>query len=95
METKKEIGKGVFVNNETKRIGFFVGNFPKELAQEWDKDCKERYNDCRWLKIWSDHLVATTLTTNVILAEPEPEKEPEQEKKDDVQCIGQTKEDKK
>ena len=32
--------------------------FPIELWKEWEKDCKEKFSDCRWIKIWSDHVRA-------------------------------------
>ncbi|HHA19130.1 MAG TPA: hypothetical protein ENK70_05435 [Methylophaga sp.] len=32
------------------------GSFPFNLFQEWDKDCKENFGNCRWLKMWHDHV---------------------------------------
>jgi len=34
------------------------GDFPLHLFMEWDKDCKENYNDIRWVKMISDHRAA-------------------------------------
>ena len=79
MEEKKETVKGFYTNKETNTIGLFAGGFPLELAREWEKDCKERYNGSRWVKMWSDHLVAKTIATQVILAEPEPKPKQEDE----------------
>jgi hypothetical protein len=31
------------------------GAFPLSLWCEWDKDCKENFGDCRWMKMWHDH----------------------------------------
>ena len=40
------------------RVDFSISDFPGVLFSEWDKDCKEQYNDMRWLKMYCDHLVA-------------------------------------
>ena len=32
--------------------------FPEQLWKEWDADCKRKYGDCRWMKMWMDHLAA-------------------------------------
>lgn len=32
--------------------------FPLELWKEWDKDCQEQFSDCRWIKMWTDHIKA-------------------------------------
>ncbi len=32
------------------------GSFPFNLFQEWDKDCRENFGNCRWMKMWHDHL---------------------------------------
>ena len=39
-------------------MGFTVSAFPIELWKEWDSDCKAKYGDCRWIKIWNDHKTA-------------------------------------
>ena len=31
------------------------GSFPLNLFVEWDKDCKENFGNCRWMKMWHDH----------------------------------------
>jgi len=33
-------------------------SFPFQLFKEWEQDCKARFNDCRWMKMWHDHLMA-------------------------------------
>ena len=35
-----------------------ASGFPDKIWQEWDKSCKEDYGDCRWMKMWMDHLAA-------------------------------------
>ena len=35
-----------------------VSAFPSELWEMWNKECQEHYSDCRWIKMWSDHLRA-------------------------------------
>lgn len=32
-----------------------INKFPMSKWMEWEKDCKENYNDCRWFKMWSEH----------------------------------------
>jgi hypothetical protein len=32
--------------------------FPLNPWTAWDKDCEENYHGIRWLKMWSDHLIA-------------------------------------
>lgn len=77
MEEKKETVKGFYANKGANTIGLFAGGFPLELANEWEQDCKDRYNGCRWTKMWSDHLISKTIATQVVIAEPEQEKEEE------------------
>ena len=36
--------------------GFHISGFPIEFWDDWDADCKENYGDCRWIKIWNDHM---------------------------------------
>lgn len=33
-----------------------INRFPMSKWMEWEKDCKENYNDCRWFKMWSEHI---------------------------------------
>ena len=35
-----------------------VSGFPIPLWKEWDFECKRDFGDCRWMKIWHDHLRA-------------------------------------
>mgnify|MGYP001611072851 CR=1 FL=1 len=50
----EKVGVGTYVNS-VGDSGFFVGNFPKHLAQEWEGDCKLRYKGTRWMKAYTDH----------------------------------------
>ena len=34
---------------------FGVSAFPIKQWDEWDKDCKDNFGDCRWIKMWRDH----------------------------------------
>jgi len=36
-------------------IGVTASGFPFSLFKQWEKDCKERFNNLRWVKLWSDH----------------------------------------
>jgi len=29
-----------------------------KALDEWDKDCKANFGNCRWMKMWNDHLAA-------------------------------------
>ena len=50
------------MSNERKRpaesIAPVMAGFPLKLWEQWDRDCKENYGDCRWMKAWNDHLRA-------------------------------------
>lgn len=35
-----------------------VSGFPKDLWEIWNRSCKKKYQDIRWIKMWSDHLKA-------------------------------------
>jgi len=35
--------------------------FPFRLWKEYDKDCMEKFGNCRWMKMWHDHLAAKQL----------------------------------
>jgi len=37
-------------------VSFGVSAFPVSLFEEWDRDCKEKFGDCRWIKMWNDHI---------------------------------------
>ena len=55
------------VEKKSDTMGLVANGFPIELFEEWEVDCKKRFGDCRWLKIWSDHILNKTLSTNNIL----------------------------
>ena len=52
--TEEKKNKG----NQTMTVNVTSGSFPLNLFMEWDKDCKENFGNCRWMKMWHDHLVA-------------------------------------
>ena len=61
MEMKDLIDKktGVVItypDNKSPKVSVPVSSFPLNLWREWDADCKLNFNDCRWMKIWNDHL---------------------------------------
>ncbi len=39
-------------------VGFTVAGFPVEMWKDWENDCKRNFGDCRWIKMWNDHLRA-------------------------------------
>lgn len=89
MNEKVEIGKGKYINKNANIIGLFAGSFPRELALEWEEDCKKRYNGCRWIKMWSDHLVAKTVQEKqTFIIEKEPEPKEEKKESDEIPTIG-------
>jgi len=32
--------------------------FPDRIWREWEQSCKEEFGDCRWMKMWMNHLSA-------------------------------------
>lgn len=88
--------KGEFftrTEGEHQWVDFKVSNYPGNLWIEWENDCKENYNDMRWLKVLCDHLVAKEKTKDVnaiynevmqkILSDSQQEVEKEDEKKNE------------
>jgi len=37
--------------------------FPDKIWREWEQSCKEEFGDCRWMKMWMDHLSAKQNST--------------------------------
>jgi len=58
VEEEKETDKET-VPNVTMKVT--ASAFPMNLFREWDKDCKERFGDCRWMKMWNDHLASKSM----------------------------------
>jgi len=61
VELKPKIDKetGIIIRYDDKGrpyISIPVGSVPYEQGIEWLKDCEERFNGNRWLKIQHDHL---------------------------------------
>ena len=64
-ETEKETDKEL-VPNVTMKVT--ASAFPMSLFKEWDKDCKERFGDCRWMKMWNDHLASKSMEMYIDLS---------------------------
>jgi len=47
--------------------GLVASGFPYDLFQEWEADCKKNYGNCRWMKVWHDHLSAKSSNDLVAL----------------------------
>lgn len=46
---------------EQDSVSVTFGDFPINSWKEWDKDCKENFGDCRWMKAWNDHRASKQL----------------------------------
>lgn len=73
-------------HNKNGSFGLFAGSFPAKQAEEWERDCKDNFNGCRWLKMWSDHLLAKVATKEIELGEAQQKSEVEET--DEVPTIG-------
>jgi hypothetical protein len=49
------------------KVGFVANDFPLSNFIEWDMDCKKNFGDCRWLKLWNDHMLAKTVGLHSLL----------------------------
>lgn len=49
------------------RVTITSGDWPVHLLNEWEEDCKQNYNDIRWVKMYQDHKSARTLDNIVDL----------------------------
>jgi len=54
MEEKQGF-KVEFRKDGTGYVSAFVGDFPLPKWEEWNKDCKENFSNCRWAKMINDH----------------------------------------
>lgn len=56
--------RGLKMNADKSRVRaqgtryFTVSGFPDAQWKEWETDCKKNFGDCRWLKMWNDHMRA-------------------------------------
>jgi len=60
-ETNVKSDRGVKVNMSTSgepHVDVIFKGIPLNLWEKWDKDCTGSYHDIRWLKLWSDNLIA-------------------------------------
>lgn len=58
MSSKTKVEEKIPRNRAEGTVGFTVSAFPSTQWSEWDKDCKRNFGDCRWIKIWHDHVRA-------------------------------------
>ena len=54
------LGDGVskIAENGNSFLQITVGDFPESKWEEWNKDCKENFSNCRWAKMSQDHIKA-------------------------------------
>ena len=45
------------------RIGIYCNDWSPHLLKEWEDDCKQNYNNIRWIKMYQDHKQARLLET--------------------------------
>lgn len=50
-------------------LSFTTSGFPFRLFKEWNKECIEKFGNCRWMKMWHDHLMAKQIDVFVVLIE--------------------------
>lgn len=43
-------------------VSITSGSWPIGLLKEWEADCIKNYGNCRWMKMWNDHLIAKQAT---------------------------------
>jgi len=94
-DVREEIDKdtGIIIRYNDKGIPYIsipIGNVPYEQGMKWIKDCKERFNGNRWLKVQHDHLQSLNfdLQTAVAFLEKELEKKREGVKTEDMNPLG-------
>ena len=39
-----------------KAITVTASAFPIELWRKWEESCQKDFGDCRWIKMWHDHI---------------------------------------
>ena len=88
-EDRWYLGDGVsrVVEGGTSYLIVKVAGFPESKWNEWDKDCKENFSNCRWAKMMDDHTKAKMLSLvldNKFGIKAEQKKE---EPKEEI-CIG-------
>ena len=45
-------------NTVYKTVTMVCSGFPEEPFKEWKEQCKNKFNDIYWAKIWNDHIKA-------------------------------------
>lgn len=54
-------GNGIRVDmsaNGEPHASMIVNGMPLKICKRWEEDCVKNYHGIRWLKLWSEHLVA-------------------------------------
>ena len=51
------LGEGIsrIIDGDNSYLIVKVGEFPESQWEEWNKDCKENFSNCRWAKMMNDH----------------------------------------
>ena len=81
-------------NKKKDGVGIFVGNFHFKIFQEWDNSCRTIFGNCRWMKMWHDHLASKQLDVFGVLMEQIEElkfrldKLEKKPKRDEIQTLG-------
>ena len=58
-----------FGNEKRDSLTISANSFPFKLWNEWDSDCIETFGNCRWMKMWHDHLASKQLDVFRVLME--------------------------
>ena len=87
MKNKKKIDKKEGLVKGQKSHSIPVSGFPVDLWDIWNRDCKKKYQDIRWIKVWSDHLKAQSfdlLVKSKVMIVKDSEQEPTTEEKEEL-----------
>jgi len=85
----KEFGK-----EKNTSLTVSCSSFPFKLWKSWDSDCIETFGNCRWMKMWHDHLASKQLDVFGVLMEQIEElkfrldKLEKKPKRDEIQTLG-------
>ena len=66
-----------------------ASGFPKRFWIEWEKDCKDNFNGCRWMKMWNDHLIVMQFKMQEMIDELQSNHKNEaEERKEELKMFG-------
>ena len=79
--------------DEDKNVSYVTTWPDVRLLDEWDDDCKAKFGNCRWMKMWNDHMSSKRESViNEIREELEMLKkriyELEQKPEEEIQTLG-------